>query len=118
MPQDFKIDLTTNDLVIPLEIVSGVDEFKQRVQITLNTFLNEWFANPDLGVNYYGTVLKRTPELNKLKQDILNVLSGFDEILLVNNLRITKRTYDEYDLFMDIYSIYGQLIFNLEVGNK
>lgn len=118
MPKDFKIDLATNDLVIPLEIIDSVDEFKQRVQITLNTFLNEWFANPDLGVNYYGTVLKRTPELNKLKQDILNVLSGFDEILLVNNLRITKRTYEIYDVFMDIYSIYGPEIFNLEIGKK
>lgn len=118
MAKAWKLDYNTGDRVIPLQIVDGQEEFIQRVYVALNTYLGEWFANTDLGIDFYGSILRRNPDVQKFKQEILRVLSGFEEILQVNNIRINKINYENYLATIELYSIYGQEIFNLEIGGN
>jgi hypothetical protein len=118
MAKAWKFDINTGDRVIPLEIVEGKDEFTQRLCIALNTYYKEFFANENLGVDFYNSILKRVPDTQRLKQEILKVLSGFDEIIHVNDIRIEKTNYDTYLTKIEIYSIYGTDIFKIEVGGS
>jgi hypothetical protein len=117
MAKAWKLNYNTGDRVIPLQIVDGQEEFIQRVYVALNTYYKEWFGNTELGVDYYNSLLKKHPEPEKFKQEIIKVLSGFDEILHINDIKIRKIKYDEYECWIEIYSIYGINIFNLEIGS-
>jgi hypothetical protein len=118
MAKAWKLDAVTKDRVIPLQIVDGVDEFRQRVLVAISTYLGEWFANTDLGVDFYGTILKRHPDIGLFKNEILKVLSGFEEVLGVNDVKVTKTNYENYEAKIEVYSIYGIETFRIEYGGE
>lgn len=57
---------TTGDLALTngdLVIVAGIDAIKQHLTIRLRFFLGEWFRNRNEGIDYYGKVLVKNPDI-------------------------------------------------------
>ena len=82
---DFDFNESTNfDLVL----IEGIDYYVQKVRIKLQTFLGEWYLNTEVGVDWYGVVLVKSPNFvnidNLLKLTVLEV-EGVNEILVWEN---------------------------------
>lgn len=63
---DIEFSPQTNDIVIRkfrLPITTGNDAIRQRLNIKLKIFLGEWFLNRDIGVDYYGVILTKNPNV-------------------------------------------------------
>lgn len=50
---------TNGDLVI----AAGIDAIRQHLMIRLRFFLGEWFQNRDEGIDYYGKILVKNPDI-------------------------------------------------------
>jgi hypothetical protein len=94
MAKSFKIN-AEGDLNIPFQFVNDELELVQRIKIALLTYKGEFFANTELGVDYYNTIFLRVPNLASFKDSVIRVLSGFEEILKINNIEISKSLIDE-----------------------
>lgn len=63
---DLKINQETNDLDITryrLSVTQDLEAIRQRIETTLRIFLRDWFLNEDLGVDYYGVVFQKNPDI-------------------------------------------------------
>lgn len=60
---DIYLDEGTGDIALvgntPVLIKDNAQLVRQRLQIRLNTFLEEWFYNSEVGVPYFENVLKK-----------------------------------------------------------
>lgn len=79
---DLKIDPTTGDLMqgangdlVLTDDASG-ETTAQLVRIALRTFAGEWFLNTDLGVDYFGTILVKNPDLGAVQLAIQDCMLG------------------------------------------
>ena len=59
----FAIDQQTRELKIPLELVEGIDEAQQRLQIRYRFFVGTWFLDLLQGIPYYQDILIKNPNL-------------------------------------------------------
>lgn len=82
--QDNDIDITNNDLTL----VTGRDEIAQVLRQRLRVFLGEWFLDSREGVDYYGEVLKKAPDVGRVdtlfKNEILSS-PGVIELIQYNS---------------------------------
>lgn len=97
---------SNHDLIVPLQDVQKENELVQRIKVALLTYYNEWFDNRNLGVDYINTVFRRYPDLNGLSNEIRRVLSGFEEIRRILDIKIEKVgiTYNINILLDTIYN--------------
>lgn len=80
---DLKIT-DTGDIVI-------TDSVRQAILIRLRWFLREWRLGPSIGMDYWGTILVKNPNLVKIRQAIRNEILSVDEVIAVNEVKV------EYD---------------------
>jgi hypothetical protein len=111
MAKSFKIN-AEGDLNIPFQFVSDEVELVQRIKIALLTYKGEFFANTELGVDYYNTIFERVPNLASFKDSVIRVLSGFEEILKINKIDISKYNSTDYRLSVDVSTSYQE---NLQI---
>lgn len=57
LPRDLAISPLTNDLEIPVRLLSGIDSLVQRIWIRLRFWLGEWFLDERLGVPWLQQIL-------------------------------------------------------------
>jgi len=58
-----ELDLSTNDL----QLVDGSDAIAQHLLIRLRLFKGEWFLDQRIGIPYYESILKKSPNLIAVK---------------------------------------------------
>jgi hypothetical protein len=86
---NFFLDNTTHDLVLDdsnqLRMTKTPSEdLACRIESRLKTFKGEWFLDRELGIPYYGEVLKKNPDVTKIRGLLLAELvkvSGIAEVL-------------------------------------
>lgn len=101
MANDIYIDPLTNDLLLdPVEgafrMCTTIQELtRQRVEITLRTFLNEWFYDTTFGTPYFESIFgknKRNSADLAIKTTVLNVEGVVQIISYISLLDKTLRT--------------------------
>ena len=83
---DLKLELDTHDLAIEdsdLQLVSDLDWLVQSVKIKLLAFLGEWFLDSTFGLDYYGLVFTKGPDLNLIDNMIKIALLEYAEIVKI-----------------------------------
>lgn len=80
---DLKLDPITNDLAIEnsdLQVVKDLDWLVQSVKVKFQTFKGEWFLNTTVGLDYFGLVFIKGPNLNLIDNMHKFGLLEYDEI--------------------------------------
>lgn len=70
MSYDIAFDHRANDLVLDARLVGGVDRVKQQIEITLLTFLGEWFMDVNWGVPVLDKILIKSPRRAEIESII------------------------------------------------
>lgn len=76
------LDLSTGDF----QLISGLDEMRQVILISLRTFLGEWFLDTRIGAPWYEEILGQKPNLPVVQAFIENVLLAVPGVTQVLNL--------------------------------
>jgi hypothetical protein len=82
--RDLKLDITTHDLIIENSDLQLVDEREwllQSVKIKFLFFLGEWFLDTTAGLDHFGLVLVKDPDLNLIDNMFKIALIEYDEII-------------------------------------
>jgi hypothetical protein len=82
--KDIKLDPTTHDILIEnsdFQMVSEGDWLVQSVKIKMLFFLGEWFLDTTYGLDHFGLVLIKGPDLNLIDNMIKIALLEYDEII-------------------------------------
>ena len=67
--------------------ITGVDAVTQRINNRLKLFVNEWFMQPDEGVDWFG-VFEKPFTIRKMETEIYRVLSNDNEIESIEEIKI------------------------------
>ena len=111
------LDLTTNDF----QLVDGVDAVRQELQIRYRFFLGEWFLDPDEGVPYVRDVLKKNPDLARVRALLTEVARTTPGVANVDNLDLglnvaTRTLTVTLDLAADVGGTLVYVPFVVEVA--
>lgn len=68
--------------------ISLTESVRQAIIIRLRWFLGEWRLGPGNGLDYWGTVLVKNPNLVKIRQAIRDEVMSVDEVTAVNDVRL------------------------------
>lgn len=82
--RDIKLDTVTHDIIIEdsdFSMVSEGDWLLQSVKIKLLFFLGEWFLDTTYGLDYFGLVYIKGPDINLIDNMIKIALLEYDEII-------------------------------------
>ena len=66
--------------------ISLTESVRQAIIIRLRWFLGEWRLGPLLGLDYWGTVLVKNPNLVKVRQAIRDEILSVEEVTGVNRV--------------------------------
>ena len=114
---DGDLDLSTNDF----QLVDGVDAIRQELQIRYRFFLGEWFLDPDEGVPYVRDVLKKNPNLARVRALLTEVARTTPGVASVDNLDLdldvgTRTLTVTLDLAADVSGTLVYVPFVVEVA--
>lgn len=68
--------------------ISLTQSVRQAIRIRLLWFLGEWRLGPLMGLDYWGTVLVKNPNMVKIRQAIRNEILSVDEVTNVNDVQL------------------------------
>jgi len=100
---DLRLDDFTHDLVISdglIEVTeTGAELVKQKVELRLKTQSggSDWRLDADLGIDYRGQVLKKSPQLNIVRGLIVAQVSQVAGVQTITGLRLTQSGTDVQD---------------------
>ena len=77
---DYKIS-DTGDIILTQSV-------RQAIKIRLKWFLGEWRLGPLIGLDYWGTVLVKNPNMVKIRQAIRDEIMSVDEVTAVNEVHL------------------------------
>jgi hypothetical protein len=111
--QDILLD-SNNDAVIDdfnLSLVDGVDYIAQKIKTSLLLFRGEWFADTNVGVDYYGSILIKNYDANLVE---ILIKTPVLEIEGVNEFTNYDMNLTERNLSVDftVQTIYGEVNIN------
>ena len=100
-PVDFALDADGDlDIVVAtgLRFVSGLEGVEQLCRIAVQTFKGEWFADLDLGVDWFGLILGKPFNENTIRSELRRVLltvpNVTDVLAVVPTFNRATRTLD------------------------
>jgi len=82
-PCDLRLG-STHDLLIvnnDFDIVYNIDKVRQNLKIRLQSFINDWFLDIRDGINFYGIVFVKEPDMNLIDGVIKTVIMETDDII-------------------------------------
>lgn len=85
---DLKLD-ASGDLELvdgEFSLTSGAEAIAQELRQRLLFFLGEWFLDVRLGVDYFGTILVKNPNMSRVNQLYRAVIIGTDGIKSIRSL--------------------------------
>jgi hypothetical protein len=63
-----------------LAFVQDVDQVAQNIRFRLKTFRGEWFLDNSLGVDWYGVVFVKTPDMASIQREILTQVEAVENV--------------------------------------
>ena len=122
MPLDLKLvikedsEATWQDWAVEnkdLVLIGDNDELTQKIKIRLQFIKGEWFLNTNTGVDYYGLVWKKNPDLAEIDRHIKAEVLSIDGITAFieysSSLDAVNRVFS---VSFRVTSIYGDIDIN------
>lgn len=103
---DYKIS-DTGDIILTQSV-------PQAIKIRLKWFLGEWRLGPLLGLDYWGTVLVKNPNLVKVRQAIRDEILSVEEVTGVNRVDL-KADAAKRQLIVSYEAVTSEKTFREEV---
>jgi hypothetical protein len=87
---DLLLDPDTGDLVVTddLQFARGKTGIAQRVKLSLQLVLGEWFLDQSKGVDWFGQILVKNPNVLAIRQIIAQTILGVPGVSALNSLDI------------------------------
>lgn len=88
---DFKIDLTTLNLVIEngdFVLVKDNDEIAQSLRIRLNMALGNWFLDNRIGLDFFGIIFNKNSSEDQIRREIRRVIT--ETVGVISILKYTQ----------------------------
>lgn len=82
------LDLSTGDL----QLLTGVDEVRQRVELKLRFFKGEWFLDRSFGVPWFQDILVRNPQLDVVRALLIRAIESEPNVDKVTQLVLDLNT--------------------------
>lgn len=86
MPFDLRLDNSGDVVIDPFDLqlnTPGLEAVGQRITITLNTFLGEYFLNTEFGAPWFQTVFRKGVSKNLIDTQIKNVIVAVPGVLQI-----------------------------------
>lgn len=93
MAYSLKLDHFSHDLMIKkgsLQLVSGSDEVRQRIKVSLWHHKGEYFLNPESGMSWYSEILGFKPSNATLVNIIRDATLEVPGVLNVDNISLNR----------------------------
>ena len=80
--RNIAVDPLTGDLALTADgsqirfTETTVDTLEQRIRTRLQTFRGEWYLNEDLGVPYFGEVMVKNPDVDRVRSLLMTELAA------------------------------------------
>jgi len=75
------------------QLTSTIGDFaRQKVQIVLRWFRNEWFADTSLGIDYFNDILIKNPDTNIIEDTLKNEILNIEEVDELTKFDLTLNT--------------------------
>lgn len=87
--KDLALDLTTWDLMLPVQLVTGADAIAQRIAIRFKFWLGEWFLDTRQGVPYIERVLVANPDKSLIRTLFRRVIATTPGVKKVDELEVS-----------------------------
>jgi hypothetical protein len=72
-----------------LVLIDGPQEVLQNILLRLGIFLGEWFNDNTIGIDYFGQILVKNPNLGNINAILLNQLLNVPGVIQVNAYSFT-----------------------------
>ncbi len=89
---DFFLDPITNDIVLEngdIKLVSGSEEIKQRIKLTLLTQTGEWLFDTFFGVPYLEEILVKDPDLTAIADRLRAIIAAVEGVTAILELDLS-----------------------------
>lgn len=84
MAFDFKLDDITNDIAFEDSEIKFTETkpelLRQRISITLRTWLEEWFLNLAFGIPYRQKIISGNVSKEEVDSEFLNAINSYDDV--------------------------------------
>lgn len=111
---DNDLDFSTGSL----QIIEDKEELAQRIKVSLQTWLGEWFLDNTAGMDWL-SLMERGVNITKVKTEIQVNILQFEEVTQIQDFKVTfDNTNRSFSISGKIFSIFGNGLINLneEVG--
>ncbi len=106
------LDFSTGSLII----IDEKEELAQRIKVSLQTWLGEWFLDNSAGVDWL-TLMERGTNIIKVKTEIQVNILQFEEVTQIQDFKVTfDNASRRFDISGKIFSIFGNGSINLSEG--
>lgn len=110
---DLAINQTTGDLDMShgIHLVTGGEAVRQNVARRLRTILGEWFLDARVGIDYFGHVFVRNPNMMIIQSLFRRAIAGTPGVTSVEALSVTSnQTTRELTVSFRAVSDYTKII--------
>jgi hypothetical protein len=114
LTDDNDLDFSTGSLVI----IEDKEEIAQRIKVSLQTWLGEWFLDNSAGVDWI-TLMEKGTNIVKVKTEIQMNILQFEEVTGIRDFNVTfENSTRRFTIDGKIFTIFGNGLINLneEVG--
>lgn len=90
---NWKIDGSTGNLVITDASAVKVlddDAIAQNLQAALHHIRQEWFLDQESGIDYFGQILVKRPDIAKIERILKRAIRGADGIANIESFSLTR----------------------------
>lgn len=119
MSKDIFLNLSSHDIELvdyDLSLVTGIDYLRQKVKVKLMFFWKEWFLDTTKGMDVYGTIFIKNPNLNIIDNMIKITVSDIEGIL---NFLEYNSDFDtaqrKLTISFKVNTVYGELSYQQEL---
>ena len=78
--------LTEGELTLAPDALT---EVRQSIRQALSTYLGEWFMDVKIGVDYFGKILVKNPDMSVVNTILLNTILGVPGVIQVMTYKFT-----------------------------
>lgn len=121
--RDLKLDAVTNDIVLDstgdLTFISGVEAIASDLKSRWLAFKGEWFLDLDLGIDYWGVVFVKAPDLGAIEAEYRREALATPGVAAVA-LTLTRATGRALNIRAQVTTNTGQIfgvVFGVNTGS-
>lgn len=93
MSYDLQLDRRTHDILFnergDLQLLDGAERIRQQIEVTLLTFLGEWFLDTSFGVPYLEQIMTKNPLFSQVQTIIRSRVIAVPGVTRVVSVALT-----------------------------